>query len=269
MKKFGIVIGILIVILAFISIKIDSNEETSNPADSSKRQIINNETLNDFDKMVLDIGVANVKILEGDTYSISIDMDERIAIKYKVENQTLELTQDSKDNEFDKDNFKNNSGEITITVPNNKEIKVLKTDQGVGNWEIRELTIQDIDMSMGVGDCNLNSIISQNLNIEGGVGRFKAEDMKSGDVTIEAGVGDIEVSGELKGNIDIEGGVGRIALKTSLPEDSYHYELEKGLGGITLNNKDIENEEEKLGKDEAPYNMKISSGVGSIDIETK
>lgn len=268
MKKLGIIAILLIAAFMFLGIRIAPEKNIEKSEANGKRQIVDNEELSDFEKMSLEIGASNVQIIEGDTYSISIDVDEKIAIDYKVDNKTLEVTQKSNDDKFNKDYFKHHSGNITITIPEDKEIKILKTEQGVGAWEVDDLFIEEIDMTMGVGSCNLNNIVNQNLKIEGGVGNFETENIKSKDITVEAGVGNIDIDGEIKGNIDVEGGLGSISLKTTLPEDAYFYELEKGLGGIVFNGKDIESEE-SFGKNNAPYSMKISSGVGSINIETK
>lgn len=272
MKKIGIIaimsiILISVFILGGIVIAPEKNIEKSEA--NGKRQIVDNEKLSDFDKMSLEIGAANVQIIEGDTYSISIDVDEKIAIDYKVDNKNLEVIQKSNDDKVNKKHFENNGGNnIIITIPEDKKIKILKTEQGVGAWEVNDLFIEEIDMTMGVGSCNLNNIVNQNLKIEGGVGNFETQNIKAKDITVEAGVGNIDINGEIKGNIDIEGGLGRIALKTTLSEDQYYYELEKGLGGIIFNGKVIESEE-SFGDNKAPYTMTISSGVGSIEVETK
>ncbi len=269
MKKLGIIAILLIAAFMFLGIRIAPEKNIEKSDERGKRQIVDNEKLSDFDKMSLEIGASNVQIIQGDTYSISIDMNEKIAIDYKVNNKTLEVIQKSNEDKVNKKHFENNGGNnIIITIPEDKEIKLLKTEQGVGAWEVEDLFIEEIDMTLGVGNCNLNNIVNQNLTIEGGVGNFETENIKAKDITVEAGVGNIDINGEIKGNIDVEGGLGSISLKTTLPEDAYFYELEKGLGGIVFNGKDIESEE-SFGKNNAPYSMKISSGVGSINIETK
>lgn len=269
MKKLGIIAILLIAAFMFLGIRIAPEKNIEKSEERGKRQIVDNEKLSDFDKMSLEIGASNVQIIQGDTYSISIDMNEKIAIDYKVDNKTLEVIQKSNEDKVNKKHFENNGGNnIIITIPEDKEIKLLKTEQGVGAWEVEDLFIEEIDMTLGVGNCNLNNIVNQNLTIEGGVGNFETENIKAKDITVEAGVGNIDINGEIKGNIDVEGGLGSISLKTTLPEDAYFYELEKGLGGIVFNGKDIESEE-SFGKNNAPYSMKISSGVGSINIETK
>lgn len=269
MKKLGIIAILLIAAFMFLGIRIAPEKNIEKSEERGKRQIVDNEKLSDFDKMSLEIGASNVQIIQGDTYSISIDMNEKIAIDYKVNNKTLEVIQKSNEDKVNKKHFENNGGNnIIITIPEDKEIKLLKTEQGVGAWEVEDLFIEEIDMTLGVGNCNLNNIVNQNLTIEGGVGNFETENIKAKDITVEAGVGNIDINGEIKGNIDVEGGLGSISLKTTLPEDAYFYELEKGLGGIVFNGKDIESEE-SFGKNNAPYSMKISSGVGSINIETK
>lgn len=269
MKKLGIIAILLIAVFMFLGIRIAPEKNIEKSETNGKRQIVDNEKLSDFDKMSLEIGASNVQIIQGDTYSISIDMDEKIAIDYKVDNKTLEVIQKTNEGKVNKKHFENNGGNnIIITIPEDKEIKLLKTEQGVGAWEVEDLFIEEIDMTLGVGNCNLNNIVNQNLKIEGGVGNFETENIKAKDITVEAGVGNIDINGEIKGNIDLEGGLGSISLKTTLPKDAYFYELEKGLGGIVFNGKDIESEE-SFGKNNAPYSMKISSGVGSINIETK
>lgn len=250
MKKFGIIAIILISVFILGGIVIAPEKNIEKSETNGKRQIVDNEELSDFDKMSLEIGAANVQIIDGDTYSISIDMDEKIAIDYKVDNKTLAVIQKSNENQLDKKHFENNGGNnIIITVPEGKELKMLKAEQGVGEWKINNLFIEEIDMEMGVGNCILDNIVNKGLTIEGGVGNF-------------------DINGEIKGNVDIDGGLGRIALKTTLSEDQYYYELEKGLGGIIFNGKVIESEE-SFGDNKAPYTMTISSGVGSIEVETK
>lgn len=251
MKKLGILIVILMVALVSINLSHISDGRVNNQESKDERQIVKDENLDEFDKMSLEIGAANVEVIEGDNYSINIDMDKKIAISYKIENQTLEVIQKSNKDKLDEKHFENNLGNniIVITIPKGKELKLLKGEQGLGEWKINDLSIQEINIEMGVGNCVLNNIVNKGLIVEGGVGN-------------------IDINGEIKGDIDIEGGLGRIYLKTTLPESQYYYELEKGLGGIIFNDKVIESEE-SFGDNKAPYHMNISSGVGSIEIETK
>ena len=206
MKKLGILIVVLMVALVSINLSTISDSRVNSLKSKDERQIVNDENLDEFDKMSLEIGAANVEVIEGDNYSINIDMDKKIAISYKIENQTLEVIQKSNKDKLDEKHFENNLGNniIVITIPKGKELKLLKGEQGLGEWKINDLSIQEINIEMGVGNCVLNNIVNKGLIVEGGVGN-------------------IDINGEIKGDIDIEGGLGRIYLKTTLPEIQYYY----------------------------------------------
>lgn len=247
-----------------------STQMTENKSNAlGGRQIVNQEILPAFKNMELEIGISEVELVAGSDYSITISMDKDIPIYYKVQGDTLFVEQEADKNlgvNLGMIDAKN--GLVVITVPTEVVLRESIIETGVGDWLIDGLNLEDLEMTIGVGDVKIENVRAKKMDVTGGVGDIKANSLISNEVGLAAGVGNIDIEGTFEGNITMEGGIGEMKLTTSLGEESYNYDIRKGLGKTKINGRkvgDLENYRQDNG---AVYTLSVESGLGDVTINT-
>ena len=109
-------------------------------------------------------------------------------------------------------------------------------------------------------------IVSEELKINGGAGNININSGEIANVDLDLGVGNTKIKSDITGNSNINTGVGELNLYLSLESDNYKINVNKGLGKITFNDDKIL-DDTIIGNGE--NYIKISGGVGNINIETK
>lgn len=154
------------------------------------------------------------------------------------------------------------SGEITITIPNDMTLEELNIDCGAGNIEISDITAGKLDIDAGAGRLKIEHSNFQNSDIDGGAGEILITSSLLRDLDLDAGVGKVSINGEIYGKSSIECGVGEVNLNLGSALN-YQLIIQKGIGSIRVNdasyNKDI-----TLGTGENV--IKIEGGIGAINI---
>lgn len=217
-----------------------------------------NEVINyneNFSYLDIDLKSSNLIIKSGESFRIDTSNKD---IKIFNENGNLKIV--------DKSKFAFNSNkDFIITVPYNYNFEVVKIDTGAGKVDINGINTNLLDLDLGAGKTILNNIISNKTLIETGAGSTNIINSKLNDLGLELGVGKIDIVAEITGKSSIECGVGELNLSLNLPLHEYIFEFEKGIGGITLNNKPIKTNS-TIG--EGDNYVKIEGGVGSINVKT-
>ncbi len=202
----------------------------------------------------LDINAADLTIKEGEVFSIKA---EKLVSKIKVSEDDGRLK--VKQNKVRIVNT--SAGNIVITVP--KNINKLYLDGGAGKIEIEDIIAKKVKLALGFGNVNIDNVEFGPTDIKGGAGNIKINRAIIKDLELYAGAGNITINSELQGESIIDCGVGEINLLLMGGEDSYKIKATKGLGNLTINNKEY--------GDEVTYGngknaVDIEGGMGNISI---
>ncbi len=202
----------------------------------------------------LDINAADLSIEEGDIFSIKAEnLVSKIIVK--EENGRIKIKQN-------KIRITNRSaGSITITVPDKLDRFTL--DGGAGKIRITDLVAKKAKLSLGFGQVEIDNVDFGNTTINGGAGNIEINKSVMKNLNLEAGAGNVRINAELIGESNIECGVGEVDILLLGDEDKYKITAEKGLGSITINNKNY-GDEITYGKGENVVD--IEGGVGSISV---
>lgn len=212
----------------------------------------------DNTKSVLDIKVrrAKVKIVEGETLDATTD-SKYVTIKKK--NNTL-IIREKKHSIKDK-------GTLTVTVPKDTKFDAVSIISGAGSFKASKISTAILDISCGVGKATFDNLIAtKKATIEAGVGSFTISNGSLKNTDIELGVGSVSITAKLENKASIESGVGSVSLNLIGKTGDYSITAEKGLGTITLNGKEVSNDE-TYGT--GPNSIDIEGGVGNIKINYK
>ena len=215
-----------------------------------------------FLSLNLDIKSSNLQIKTGDKFEVKTNNSN---IKYSNENGAIKISEDKVANWF----FgKIDIGELIIYIPENmKQIDEVKINIGAGTVFIEQLNTKIIYLDLGAGNVEIDKlIVSEESKINGGAGNININSGKIANVDLDLGVGNTKIKSDITGNSNINTGVGDLNLYLSLDADNYKINVNKGLGKITFNDDKIL-DDTIIGNGE--NYIKISGGVGNINIETK
>ncbi|MGL4737833.1 MAG: DUF4097 family beta strand repeat-containing protein [Cellulosilyticaceae bacterium] len=251
---------------------------------SGGRQVVENEVLTPFKQMNLDIGVSNVYVVDGEDYSISIDMNQDIPIRYEIRGDELYVTQR---NIKHIGGINGRVGNVTITVPKDVTLEEGHISMGVGNWEIGGFALDKLSVDGGVGNLKITDTVARKLEIEagvgnmtldrvtsdqmrlmGGMGDYKGRNLVANKIYAEGGVGNIELQGTFKGDIEVSGGMGNIEVTTTEPLSAYAIDVSKGVGSVSINDQKIRGLDDYRSHSGGQYLLEVDCGVGNVSINT-
>ena len=256
----GIIAIIVSIFTGFygISYLTDSLNDAINSDDSSIERIDENQEVEEFSKMKLDISASNLTIkLEGNSYKVET---YQIPKNTKIESKDgiLEIKNNKKLNKSD------SKSRITIYLPEDVELEEADIQVGAGIVDVTGLIAKNVEFDFGAGNVNMQNIsVKNNAKIECGAGQAIIKNSELANADIEAGVGKLVYSGDLTGNAQIDCGVGDVELELTGDAEKYAIHTEKGIGDIKINDSSVA-DDSTTGNGE--NKIDIEGGVGSIDI---
>lgn len=176
---------------------------------------------------------SNTKAFDIKLDSAMLIIEEENKFTISTNNKYISLTEEDnkiKINEKDHFSFKNSSA-LRITVPKNYNFTDLNivSDGGFINIE-----------NLKAGSLVLNDVIvNDKLTIIGGAGTIDVTNGNVNNLNLNVGVGNCNISAILKGNSVIEAGVGQLNIDLLDSIDNYKIKLTKGIGDITINDTKI------------------------------
>ena len=216
----------------------------------------------EFLSLNLDIKSSNLQIKTGDKFEVRTNNSN---IKYSNENGSIKIKEDKLTNWF----FgKIDIGELIIYIPENmKQIDEVKINIGAGTVFIEQLNTKNLYLDLGAGNVAIDKLtVSEESKINGGAGNININSGEIANVDLDLGVGNTKIKSDITGNSNINTGVGELNLYLTLESDNYKINVNKGLGKITFNDDKIL-DDTIIGNGE--NYIKISGGIGNINIETK
>ena len=233
------------------------------------------------DTVIIDNSIGQLTIQSGEkfeVYATNIPKD----FSCEFDDGTLTI-----DNTYNKKiNFSGTSKcTLTITIPENTELKRLMISTDAGNCIITDISVDKFDIETGAGNSTITNLVSDTITVNAGAGNIEFKSSSLNDMTLNCGVGnlaikDSTISGDskiecgvgnftlndckLSGECEADCGVGEFKLDLNGNLDDYEIDISSSLGKIKLNGKTY-SEVENLNKG-ADNKLKIDGGVGEISI---
>lgn len=206
------------------------------------------QTLDAFTEIEMQVAVGDVNIRRGMEFLVEAAFEgtvqgEPYRIEYEVTDGALHIVSFPK---HCNDNDGDCSGQVLVTVPEDTALEEIKISLGVGDVTLCELSVGEAELETGVGDM---SVI----------------DTAAGEVELNTGVGDVEISGIPAVTMELTTGVGDVAARLDCTPEECGWMLTSGVGPIQVDGATSQLSASK----KAPggsCQLNGSTGVGSVTV---
>ena len=212
---------------------------------------------NNITSLNIDIAAAEITIKKSDKFTVESNLKHLDVIENDRE---LIIKEDSKYGIGYTDAF------LTINLPNEIVFETAKISSGAGRVNIDRLSADSLKLEFGAGEVNIDSLVAnKNAKIDGGAGKITISSGLLNNLDLDMGVGRLNLSGSVYGNSDFDLGVGESNFSFTGYEDDYSIDIEKGLGSISVNGKQIAEYHSVSGNNR----IEIEGGMGAINLVFK
>lgn len=223
------------------------------------------QKIDGFTDMNLDMDVVELKIIEGDEFSVSFDGSEALQPIVSVKNGVLSVRQGKKNKIFNNVNLKS---KMTITIPAGTMLDAVVLSVDAGKIDMQGFSIRDLSMDVDAGSIKITDckIEYGELDVDAGDIDVKNSTMGKSEICADAGnIGTDDIEFE---QLDVSTDMGNISMNLPLSYEEYSYELEVDLGNITI---DGESHRGSFSKDgtKGNYKLNASCSMGNVDISSK
>ncbi len=209
-----------------------------------------------IDELDIEIKSSSLEIKSGSDFSINKDSSNS-ELDIRVKGSSLIISERHHGLWFRK-----RSGKVIIVLPDTKTLEKLQIDQGAGRITIDDISTSYFELDQGAGTLDINNCEFDHTDIDGGVGKLTVRNSSIKNLDLDAGVGSIDMEAKLLGRTDIDGGVGSIELTIQGRKEDYAFNIEKGLGSVTVDGDSVSG---NFGT--GSNRVEIDGGVGSIRVK--
>lgn len=238
-----------------------------------------------FSAIRLDIAVGDVELRTGDGYDVELEWNQKkeYSMTAVVERGILQVSSSPAVESTDKEDY---DARVTITVPEGISLGKVELAAGVGKITAARVTADELELTAGVGavraeDCTAarsidlesgtgavsaeNCTAEDSLSLESGTGAVSAESCTAQrSLSLETGVGAVELVGPLARETKVESHVGKVTVRTSTPEADCAYDIECGMGTLTVDGREYLQKAEKA---QGSFTLDCSSDVGKVSVK--
>ena len=190
-------------------------------------------------------------------------MGETLTEQCRVNDEILRTIKDlTKNKLFGGGSYEN--AVLTIYVPVGTVFENVNITTGAGRLTVDNLFAETIDFELGAGEVSIGSLVAtKSADIEGGAGRITVSGGALKNLDMDMGVGELNLTSAFSGECKLDMGVGESNITLIGNKDDYKLDLEKGLGSITVDGKDVSD----FGSSGNGTNkVDISGGIGAINV---
>lgn len=214
----------------------------------------------DTTSLDIEINAADFTVKQGEIFSVETNLKG-----LKVEEKNGKLTIEDKKHFSSGTSY--NGAFLTLTIPSDTVFEKVNIITGAGRFTVESLTTDILNFELGAGEVICDKITaSRSADIDGGAGKITVTNGSFHDLDFDMGIGQLNFTAALSGKSEFDLGVGESNITVIGSKDEYSLDIEKGIGTITLDGKNISNTEIRGG---SAGSIDISGGIGAVNVNFK
>ncbi|MBQ9747227.1 MAG: DUF4097 family beta strand repeat protein [Clostridia bacterium] len=199
------------------------------------------------------IGAAALTIRQGEAFSVESNLRD---LRVKEKDGTLIIEEDTS---FAKSYH---DAVLVLCVPEGTVFEKASIETGAGVVTVDVLSASRLKLVFGAGDVRVDTLnASESAEIVGGAGRLTVSGGELHGLDLEMGVGELILTSALLGRSDLELGIGETEITLIGGEEDYTVDIEKGLGGITVDGESVSG---SVVRGHGQNKIDVSGGIGAI-----
>lgn len=204
----------------------------------------------------INIGAAELKIVTGGEFRVESNIGKltvscRNGVLKISEKRRLSLSYDGK-------------AVLKVCIPEGTVFEKLSLDAGAGTVDIDSVSAETVKLDLGAGKTEIGMLVATGkAEIDGGAGKISVKDGRINSLEADTGAGAMNIAGVLTGTSRISIGVGRAELTLRGGEDAYRFDIDKGIGRVTVGGREM-SDGEKCGSGDNL--IEIDGGIGSVTV---
>ncbi|MBQ3074952.1 MAG: DUF4097 family beta strand repeat protein [Clostridia bacterium] len=213
----------------------------------------------DVDCLDIKINAANFEIKQGEAFSVESNL------KYLSVTEKSGMLVIREEKKFNGGTY--TDAILTLFVPENTVFEKTSITTGAGRLSIDTLAADRLKFELGAGEVTIGTLIAtSSATIEGGAGHITVSDGALHNLDLDMGVGQLDLTSALTGETELDLGVGESTLNIKGKKEDYSFDIEKGVGNITVDGERVSNLKER---GNGNNKIDVSGGVGSIHMNFK
>lgn len=214
--------------------------------------------IKDISELYIDIEVSDIEVVSGEEFSLNSNHEY---LKLSQSSGKLSITETRDSWELFGEKYK-----VMLTIPENVTLKSVTVEAGAGKVLLENFKTEDLILELGAGEVTLNKVtVTEKTEFEGGAGAITVSACSFTNLDMNIGVGNCDLTAWVYGDSSVECGVGNADLTFyKSAEHDYEVSVSKGLGSVTVDGKSV-SDGEKIGN--GKNELDIECGVGDVDIK--
>ncbi len=204
------------------------------------------------------INAADFTIKQADTFSVESNLKH---LSVEQTNGVLTIK------ETKKFGSTYSGASLILYIPKESVFEKATITTGAGRLTVVALSAGTLNLELGAGEVQIESLIaSSKADIDGGAGKITISHGALHDLDLDMGVGQLNLTSALTGESEFDLGIGESNITIIGNRDAYKFDIEKGLGSITVDGETISNVK-NFGSGQ--NSVDISGGIGAIHVTFK
>lgn len=212
---------------------------------------------NEIESLDIDISAADLSVVIGKNFSLE---SNHKYLSVKEEKGILKISEDKV-----LFGISHKGASVVLTIPNGFTFDDVTISTGAGKADIDVISANTMDLDFGAGVTRVGCLnVHTRTKVSSGAGKLVILNGEMNDLSVDMGVGELELTGKLTGSSTVDYGIGKAKLTLIGNIDDYRIELDKGVGGATLDGEAM--------SDEGVYGsgqnrISVDGGVGNLRIQ--
>jgi hypothetical protein len=264
--------------------------------DDGDASVLVDERWNKLTALDIDSGILDLRIVEGDSFSLKGSYDSRLMGLDISESKGVLTIRGTYHNRWWLNlgpwslgsNLRESVGQMTLTYPRGAVFDQVsaKSDAGnlhiegldanslavafaAGNFTGRNITAEELSVDMALGNCEIKGLeVTDAAQAEMNSGRLNLTDARIRNLTSESNLGSFDFSGSLSGEAEIRMNLGNLDLDLDVAEKDLSYSIESDMGSVELNGHSLGSDSQRTATSPT-LELDIRTNMGSVDIRTR